>query len=358
MASTTSSLAQFLKIENYPTLVFASSDGRVLGSQVGFLEAPALREILERVVNSQTEPEWMLRSYADALKAREAGDFAGALTLLKRVLQEGRTLPVQVRSLQLAQELEQLLSRAQADQAARTAASRESSLARPSPSDAERPSVPHVVSMGSAAPGQPPGEPTGGPGAGPALAAGTPAAPPKPELSNPVRAPGGQALPAMPEGSRAPQGTLTSRSRDVLEQVNRTDSPEQIRVRQAKDLLAQAREDYQQQRYLACLDRCEMLLASYHDLSSESLAAMQMSSEIKKNPEWIKLACDQLGDRLSLMYLGLAETWLAKGEPQQAIFYLERVIQTAPNTRYAETATVRLTQLQGQPLPRSNDPRK
>ena len=109
-----------------------------------------------------------------------------------------------------------------------------------------------------------------------------------------------------------------------------------------------AREDYRKQQYLACLDRCELLVATYGDMS-ESMEAGKMAAEIKKNPEWIKLACNQLGDRLSQMYLNLADTWLAKGEPQQAIYYLERVVQAAPNTRHAEVAQIRLSLLQGQP---------
>ena len=45
----------------------------------------------------------------------------------------------------------------------------------------------------------------------------------------------------------------------------------------------------------------------------------------------------------------LADTWLRKGQPQQAVFYLERVVQTFPNSRHAETAQVRLSQIQGAP---------
>jgi TolA-binding protein len=59
------------------------------------------------------------------------------------------------------------------------------------------------------------------------------------------------------------------------------------------------------------------------------------------------LACEQMGERLTTLYLSLAETWLKKGQPQQAIIYLERVIQTFPNTRNADIAQVRLAQIQG-----------
>ena len=46
----------------------------------------------------------------------------------------------------------------------------------------------------------------------------------------------------------------------------------------------------------------------------------------------------------------MAETWLQKGQPQLAIFYFERVVQQFPNTRQAETAQMRLAQIQGLPM--------
>jgi outer membrane protein assembly factor BamD (BamD/ComL family) len=48
-----------------------------------------------------------------------------------------------------------------------------------------------------------------------------------------------------------------------------------------------------------------------------------------------------------VLYLALADTWLKRGQPQQAVFYLERVVQSFPNTRHAEAAQIRLSQIQG-----------
>ena len=50
-----------------------------------------------------------------------------------------------------------------------------------------------------------------------------------------------------------------------------------------------------------------------------------------------------------MLYLSLADSWLKKGQPQQAIFYLERVIKMFPGSRQAEAAQVRLTRLRGAP---------
>src|SRR5262245_57041896 len=57
-ANRSPALAEALRIQNFPTLVFASSDGRVLGSQEGFVEAAALKDLLDRVL-ALSDPEWM-----------------------------------------------------------------------------------------------------------------------------------------------------------------------------------------------------------------------------------------------------------------------------------------------------------
>ena len=108
--------------------------------------------------------------------------------------------------------------------------------------------------------------------------------------------------------------------------------------------------DYRAQQFLCCLDRCEALTTQYTDLP-EAKKAAEMAAEIKANPQWTKLAADQLGERLSVLYFALADAWLKKGQPQQAIFYLERVVKAFPATRHAEVAQARLAQLRGAPAP-------
>jgi tetratricopeptide (TPR) repeat protein len=366
-ASRHSTLADFLKIQSFPTLVFATAQGRVLGSHEGYLEAPALKDQLERVLAATGDLEWMQRNFAEAARAREQGDFTKALGLLKPILEEGKDRPIYPRTVQQVKELEHLVkttpARVQEPKVAQPTKTPEPIMIATAPRST--PAVP-IQEQGPVVPPAPPQKPepiNPVKPAQPAVAtrvAVVPPLPPLPAANQPAEPPqASQAVAAMAEFSKMLRGTFTSRrgAQMLITLASRTDSPEQVRVRHAQDLLYQAREDYQKQQYLACLDRCEMLLASYPDLS-ESLEAMQMAGEIRKNPEWVKLACDQLGDRLSVMYLNLAETWLAKGEPQQAIFYLERVIQTAPNTRFAETAQVRLTQLQGQPPNRPSDVRR
>ena len=86
--------------------------------------------------------------------------------------------------------------------------------------------------------------------------------------------------------------------------------------------------------------------------------AAQLAADIKGNAEWARSACDQLSDRLGVLYLALADTCLKKGQPQQAVFYLEHVVQSFPNSRHAEAAQVRLSQIQGMPSVRAEDFKK
>jgi thioredoxin-related protein len=128
------------------------------------------------------------------------------------------------------------------------------------------------------------------------------------------------------------------------------------RRRRARELLDQARDDSREGRFLCALDRCELLAAQYGDLP-EAADASQLAVEIKSNPEWAKKTCDQLVDRLGSLYLGLAESLVRQGKPQQAVFYLELVIQTCPNSRHVEAAQARLSLIQGAPA-RAEDDKK
>jgi thioredoxin-like negative regulator of GroEL len=282
-------LAKTLKVQNYPTIVLAAPDGRILGTFEGYQEVAKLTEYLQRAVASVSNPEWMVRDYQAASKAIAASDYARAIALLKGITEDGQERPIQLKSRQLLQDLEQ------------QAAGR---LARAKQLDDK---------------GQP-------------LEA-------MEVLTELVRVfPGTQAA------TEAGQMLSTLAAKPEIKQVQRS--------KRARELLAQAREDYRTQQYLCCLDRCEVLAGSYADLS-EGAEAIQLASEIKSNPEWLRKACDDLSERLGMMLLAQAETWLKKGQPAQAVSCLERVMQAFPGTRQAEAASVRLAQIQGQPTRRA-----
>jgi hypothetical protein len=86
-------------------------------------------------------------------------------------------------------------------------------------------------------------------------------------------------------------------------------------------------------------------LANYGDLP-EGRQAFALAAELKNNPQWLQAAADVMSDRLGGLYLALADSYLKRGEVQKAEFYLKRVVQAFPGSRLAESAQVRLTQLQ------------
>jgi thioredoxin-related protein len=278
-------LANALHIQSYPTLVLAAPDGKILGTFAGYMEAAQMRELLARVVASLDNPEWMSRDYQLAAKAIAASDYARAIALLKSIGEDGKDRPVQIKSRQLLQDLEQ------------QAADR---LARARQLDDKGQSTEAMAALSELL----------------RLFAGTQAS-----------VQGGQLLTAL---------------------AAKPEVQAQLRQRRAREILALAREDYRTQQYLCCLDRCELLAGSYADLP-EGAEAIQLATGIKNNPEWLQQACENLSDRLGGLYLALAETHIKKGQPQQATLCLERVIRMFPGTRQAETAQVRLANLQGRP---------
>jgi thioredoxin-related protein len=279
-------LIEKMNIQNYPTLVYASPEGRILGYQEGFIEAPVFREQVQRAVNTVSTPEWMTRDLDEATKAAAQKEYPRALTLLKSIVEDGKERQVQTKARQLIQEVEK--------QAAEQLAAAKQKADKGDTAEAMK-SAGEVTKQFAGA-----------------------------------------------DAARAAKewvATLTSR----------TQVGDQQRKDRAHDLLAQAREDYRTQQFLCCLDRCEVLIAQYPELPEGSEAA-QLTADIKSNAEWAKLACDQMSDRLGVLYLALADTCLKKGQPQQAVHYLERVVQNFPASRHAEAAQVRLSQIQGQPL--------
>jgi thioredoxin-related protein len=278
-------LAEALRIQSFPTLVLAGPDGKIVGTLEGYLDAGRLQEQLNRVLADLNNPEWMQRDYQEAGKAIASADYARAIALLKSVNEDGRDRPVQTKARQLLQDLEQ--------QAAGKLARAKQLEEHGQTSDAIN-TVSELLRV----------------------YAGTRAA-----------VEGGQLLTNL---------------------AARPAVKDELRSNQARDLLAQAREDYRTRQFMGCLDRCELLRGAYGDLP-EGKEAVQLAAEIKSNPEWLMKACEAATERASSLYLSLAETLIRKGQSQQAALYLERVIQAFPGTHYAETAQVRLSAIQGRP---------
>jgi thioredoxin-related protein len=277
-------LTQMLRIQSFPTIVLAAPDGKILGNLEGYMEAPRFLENLQRALTALSNPEWMVRDYQLAAKAVAASDYSRAIALLKSIVEAGGERTIQLKSRQLLGDLEQKA-------AGRLAEAKQ------------------LRDKGKTT----------------------------------------EAMDALTEMLRLFAGTRAAAEAGPMltTLANNVQANNDQRLQRARDLLAQAREDQKAGRYLSCLDRCEVLTTAYADLP-QAAEALQIGREIKSNPEWLQATCEDLMNRLGDLYLALADSWVRKGQPQQASVCLQRVVRLFPGSRYAAAAQVRLDQLQPQ----------
>ncbi len=275
-------LVQLLKITSYPTVVLAAPDKRIIGNMEGFQEADKFQESLQRALATLTPPDWMTRDLQNASRWAATGDFARAIPLLRTLLEDAKARPLHSQANKLLQDIEEKA-------AERLATARQM----------------HDKGQTS------------------------------------------QAIEALAETMRLFPGLETTKTvaATLASMVKTPLGQNQQRTRRARELLTQARDFYQTRDYVPCLDRCEILVTGFGDLP-EGQEANKLAIEIKSNPEWLQGACDTVSDRLGVLYLALADSLLKRGDPQRAEFYLLRVIQGFPGSRHAESAQIRLTQLQ------------
>jgi thioredoxin-related protein len=278
-------LTDALKIRSFPTLVFAGPDGNILGFLEGFIEAPALVAQLEQHRGDSITPDWMNLDYKEATVAIASDDYPKAVSLLKKIMEDGKQRPIQKRAMVLLQDFEK--------QATERIAKAKKNLEQGNTSES---------------------------------------------------------IHLFREVSRQYEGTNRAKeSNQILASLaNRQPNAEPLLISNnlAKEVLFLIKQDCKNANYLSCLDRYDYMTATFAE-AMETQEAGIIISEIKSNPEWMKAACEQMGEKLANLYLSLADSWTKKGQPQQAIYYLEKTIQTFPGTKYAESAQVRLAQLLG-----------
>ena len=279
-------LADPLKIDRFPIMVLAAYDGKILQPfLIGKQDAPELYTHLQRVLNSLTEPEWMLRDYQLAGKLVQNREFSRAIATLLNIVQDGKTWPVQVSARKLLQDME-VIGQERLKEAG------------------------DMINRGRVTEG----------------------------------------IEAINETLRTYQGLQVAKDGGVmLDRVMQ--SPEirqQQRTKRAQELLAQAQDFFKSKDHIPCLDRCEILMGSYGDLP-QGQEAFQLFSNIKNDPKWLETACDTMSDRLGKGWIALAEKLLREGQPDRSRYYLDRVIRAFPATSLAESAQIRLTQLNGVP---------
>jgi hypothetical protein len=319
-------LVKAMQIQVYPTVVIASPAGRILDTHKGALEAAGLMDFLGKSMpklgptvletnkppvqpKRETQGTPVSRQFAplkpekpeaappgaadvsleaafrEATAAAERSDFPRAVALLRVVLKDGRRLPIQEKAEGLLREIERRA---------------ENELARAR------------------------------------------------ELEGKGEIP--EALQTAQNVARRYQGTVAAGMAVSLEntlsvQINAKDRE---RLDTARLLLTMAREEFRTHQYLLCLLRCEEIVGRYADLPQAG-EANTMATTLRNNAAAMQKVCDTMPDVMGGVYLSVAENKIRAGEPQQAIYYLERIIQAFPDSRHAETAQSRLAQIQGPP---------
>ncbi len=277
-------LASGLGVSAYPTLVLAGPDGRIVQNLIGFQDADALNDHLQRLVASVTPADAVKRDFDAAVKWESAGEYARAIIALRAILDDGKGGVLQKSAQDLLKKVEkraeERFAQAQAlHEKGQTAEALEtfSELVRTFPGLAvSREASDQITKLSTAN-----------------------------------------------EGAKVAQ-----------------------RSKRVRELLVQAQDFYKTKDYIPCLDRCEIILANYGDLP-EGQQAFALASEIKNNREWLQSAADVMTDRLGGMWLALADSCLKQGDLPKAQFYLQNVVRAFPGTRLSESAQIRLTQLKG-----------
>jgi len=275
-------LAASLKINLYPTVVLAGPDGRITQTLIGFQEADALHDHLQRLLATLTPSEALQRDYLNAVKWEANGEYGRAISALRGILEDGTGVSLQKNAQELLGKIEK---RAEERMLAAKALQDKGQFSE-------------------------------------ALEA----------LTDVLRVyPGLQ---------------TTKVAADKIAKLAQSNEGAKVaqRTKRVRELLTQAQDFYKSKDYIPCLDRCENILSNYGDLP-EGQQAFALASEIKNNPEWLQAAADVMSDRLGGIYLALADSYLKRGDTQRAQFYLQRVVQAFPGSRLAESAQLRLNQL-------------
>jgi thioredoxin-related protein len=311
-------IIETLKIDRFPTLVVAHPQGKVLQTQVGFVDVTPFLQLLQTHADSAAPPppEWMERDLQIARQAIAAGEFSRALWFLKGIVQDGKDRPPQVKARQLLQDVEQ--------QATARLARANQLIAKDQNGEALEAAADILMTFA---------------GTQASLEAGRMLVALREKLDRPA-----MVVPPRNDPPPAPPPPVV-----VMPMPSPAEQRLQQRSEQARDFLAQAKEDFGKKQFHTCLSRCDVIVTYFPDLP-EKKEAQKLAAEIKSNPELLGQACDSITDQLGLMFLTLADGWMKRGQPQQAVLCLERVIKTCPTgSRQAELAQIKLSQIQGQP---------
>ena len=277
-------LTEALRIQAYPTMIIAAADGKILAFLEGYQDARPLHDHLQRALAVQT-PDWMARDFQEASKAIAAGEYATAVSLLKKVLEDGKDRPVQTKAKAVLDEIEQ------------QAAGR---LVR----------VKQLEDRGQYA----------------------------------------EAMDLLTELISRYAGTQPAAdgAKTLTTLAERPELKTNQRARRAKDLLAQAREAFAARQYSDALEFCEILETTYKDLPEGQQGQSWPATSGRARISWPARASSSTSG-WPRMYATLGDTWLKKGEREQAAACFEKAVRAAPASLVAREAQARLTSLSVKP---------
>lgn len=280
-------LRDALQIESYPTVVLAGPDGHILATMQGYQKPGRFYEYLQRALARVANPEWMIRDYQSANKALAAAnpDYAKAVSLLKHILEDGKSRPIQKKASALLAQIEE-------------EATQQFARARQLNQDGKTTDAINVLTkLVSTFPGT---------------------------------------------RSASEAGRLLSQLAKTPQRIEKT------RVEVARELLGEAKEFYRKSKFSNCLDVCEQLIDQFGDLP-EADHARGLQSSIQSNTEWMAKSCEELNEKLSRRMLLLAEAYLKKADRASAMATYQRVLMMFPNSRHARLAEVHMRRLRGEP---------
>lgn len=279
-ASREPNLARALKVQLYPTMVFAAPDGKILAFVEGYVEADRLADHLKRTSIAVAAADWATRDFEQANRALGAGEYPRAVSLLKGIIRELSDKPIGVKSQQMLDDVERLAT---------------GKLARAKDLE-QRGFTQEAVDL----------------------------------LAETVKT---------YAGTQAAADAATMMTGIAA----KPEMQDKFRLRTARDLLAVAKDDFRAGRYFDCLLKCEQL-ALFSDLP-EGKEATALASDVKGNPERLAAVCEQMNQRTVVMYMTLAESWMAKGQTSEAIACYEKVMRLSPNSRSGDFALAQIAKL-------------
>lgn len=286
-ASRAPDLAKALKVQLYPTTVLAAPDGKIHAFIEGYVEADRIAEQLKRTATAVATADWAARDFNEASKALATSDYPRAVTLLKGIAKDAGDKPVGTKAKQLLADVEK-------------------------------------IAAGKLAQAK--------------------------QLEQ--RGQSQEAMDLLADAVKDYAGTQAAADAAML-LAGLAEKPEAIarkRARLARDLFAEARDDFRAERLYDCIQKCERLASAYAE-SPEAKDANALLVDIKGNPERLAKACEQMNDRTAAMYMALADSWAKKGQPAEAASCLKKVMALCPNTRHADQAQAELVRLQSKTTP-------